>query len=266
MPKIWKPRLNPALHRHPDEAAIIGRIVVGFGELEYLLVVCAGRAIDNRDRIIKALYRLKTTSSRIDAADALIRPVFLGHVLEQDYATMMEAISCCLKIRNQYAHCNWADEPNGGPLFFTDLQSSADTNSPDIEHNWRHIDVALLEAQEEYFVFAQSYLYFFEYALSVIQGKPIYPSPPKPSELARPPMHNPPEKHVPLWLSEDQKALHIARALAAQGGAPTPTRAQQLLDAARADKKAKIEENIRKAREGDARAKGRSNPPSETPE
>jgi hypothetical protein len=62
-----------------------------------------------------------------------------------------------------------------------------------------------------------------------------WPEPPRPEP---PPLHNPPERHVPPFLTADQKARHLARALAAAGGTPTPTPAQQALDAARAAKKA----------------------------
>jgi hypothetical protein len=62
---------------------------------------------------------------------------------------------------------------------------------------------------------------------------------PKPLEQAPPPLHNPPEMHVPPWLTEDQKALHVARALAEKGGAPTPTPAQRAQEAAREAKRAR---------------------------
>jgi hypothetical protein len=260
---IFKPKINPALHRYPNEAAIIGRLVVAFGELEYLLVVCAARAVDDRERrILRALYRLRATSSRIDAADAIIRPTFSRDPLVDDYLITINSIWHCLKIRNQYAHCNWADAEGHG-LFFTDLEIAAQSDD-DFDPMFRHIDVPLLEEQEMFFTNTQSYLYFFESQLSMRQGTPTYPIHPKPLVLPQPLLHNSPAQHIPPWLSEDRKALHLARALAAQGGPPTPTPAQQALDAARGAKKAKQAENIRKSRQGEERAKSRSNPPDES--
>ena len=125
MPEIFQPRINPALHRYPAEASLIGRIVVAFGELEYIVAICAGWAIKDRDRALRALYRLRATSARIDVADAFIRPTFDGTAFEPDYRAAIAAIRYCLKICNQYAHCNWSDAPDHG-LFFTDLQESAD--------------------------------------------------------------------------------------------------------------------------------------------
>lgn len=113
-------RINPAFHRHPDEAAIIGRLVVAFGELEYITVTIAGRAMSHREAVYRALYRLRATSSRIDAADALMRPTFIANDLDNEYGHMIGAVRYCLRIRNQYSHCNWAD--NGG-LFFTNLET-----------------------------------------------------------------------------------------------------------------------------------------------
>lgn len=243
-------RINPALHRYKREAQIIGRLVVAFGELEYLLAVCAGRAVKERARVLKALYSLRATSSRIDSADALIRPSFDGHLLSSDYETMMIAIRYCLRIRNQFAHCNWGDDPTG--LYFVDLEAASRTSFGLDFLPWRHIDTKLLRDQEAFFVNTQSYLFFFEHQLSVIEGQPIYPAHPKPSELVLPPLHNPPEKHLPTWLTADQKNLHLKQAQAAKGGDPTPTPAQVALEKARAEKKAK------KQAQRDANAKSRS--------
>jgi hypothetical protein len=152
-------RINPAFHRHPDEAAIIGRLVVAFGELEYITVTIAGRAMSHREAVYRALYRLRSTSSRIEAADALMRPTFIANDLDGEYGHMIGAVRYCLRIRNQYSHCNWTD--NGG-LFFTNLEDSS-APATGFEHRWYHVDVPVLEAQEAYFVYAQSWLYHMEY-------------------------------------------------------------------------------------------------------
>ncbi len=232
-------RINPALHRRSEEAAIIGRIVVAFGELEYLTVSCAVRAINNGNRVLKALYSLRSTSGRIDAADALIHPTFAGGELEGDYNNMFAAIRYCARIRNQYAHCNWGDaDGSGAGLFFCDLEESPEDQKGLILH-WYQVDVPLLEAQEAYFVHALDYLYFFETQLSVIaQDRPIYPAHPKPSELARPPLHNPPELHVPPWLDADRAALHLAHVQAMKGLVQRPTPAFLAQQKRREEKKA----------------------------
>jgi hypothetical protein len=122
-------RINPAFRRHPDEAEIIGRLVVGFGEIELAVCRNAGKAVKMHDTIMRALYRQRQTSSRIGTADALMEPVFVAAGLNDMYAASLEMVRYCLKVRNQFGHCNWADEadPNLPGLYFADLQESAES-------------------------------------------------------------------------------------------------------------------------------------------
>ncbi len=215
-------RINPAFHRHPDEPAMIGRLVIAFGELEYITVTIAGRAMSHREAVYRALYRPRSTSSRIEAADALMRPTFIANDLDGEYEHMIGAVRDGLRIRNQYSHCNWAD--NGG-LFFTNLEDSS-APATGFEHRWHHVDVPVLEAQEAYFVYAQSWLYHMEYQASVIAGRPIYPAPPAPPAQNRPPLHNPPLQHIPPWLGAAEKDRHVERAQAAEERAHSRQRKQ----------------------------------------
>lgn len=139
--------------------------------------------------------------------------------------------------RRLYTCCNWGDSQDGG-LFFTDLQESADQEGP-LNLYWRHVDAALLEEHMGYFRYTMEWARYVRFGIARAQGRPQLPYPwPKPEEPRQPPLHNPPDQHVPPWLNEDQKALHVARAQAAAGGPPTPTPAQQANDARRAAKMA----------------------------
>jgi hypothetical protein len=55
--------INPAFRRHPDEAALIGRIVVHFGELEVSFCQNNSIALAMHVPMMKALYSLKATSN-----------------------------------------------------------------------------------------------------------------------------------------------------------------------------------------------------------
>jgi len=66
-------QLVPALHRFPDEAARIGRIVAAFGELEFILAVCLGEVLSDRDTALRTIFRLASGRARIDTLDALLR-------------------------------------------------------------------------------------------------------------------------------------------------------------------------------------------------
>jgi hypothetical protein len=255
--------INPAFRRFPKEAALIGHLLAAFGELEIQVCALAGQALSQqglRITVLKTLYGIKATSTRISAADSLMRPVFEKHGLAADYQTAISMLWYCHRTRNQLAHCNWGDHEAAG-LFFADLEYSAET--PDFDLYWKHIDPPLLELYDQYFWSTLEQLRFIDHELAVKQGRLQSHFWPRPTIPEQPPPHNPPNEHVPPWISESAKALHVARALAAQGGPPTPTPGQQAQDRARAEKKARLEENRRKSEEGERRAKGRSDPPTE---
>jgi hypothetical protein len=143
-----------------------------------------------------------------------MRPAFNNIDQQGQYGQMLGAIRYCLRIRNQYAHCNWADDRSG--LFFTNLEDTA-AAAEGWEYRWYRIDVPVLEKQEEFFVYTQSWLYHLEHLISQTSDRPIYPPFPAPLTLARPPLHNAPSQHVPSWISEDEKVRHLARAKEAEG-------------------------------------------------
>jgi hypothetical protein len=216
---------NPALMRFPDEAAIVGRMVVGFGELEVMTCRVAAKASSHPDHVLKMLYSLRSTSARVSSARLLMEPHYAAASLAAAQNITLDAVTFCLKLRNQYAHCNWTDyqsDPKAG-LFFADLQDSA--SREDWFTHWKHIDVPLLTIQEAFFGDVRSALLFLEADLEHLRkGWPRNHGLPEPLALPQPPMHNPASQHIPPWLSEDQKAQHKARSQAAEQPASQPER------------------------------------------
>jgi hypothetical protein len=246
-------RINPAFERFPAEASLVGQILSAFGELEITVCRNAGQALQSFITVMRTLYKLRMTSSRMDVADGLSRPTFAAYDLGADYDSTMIMVRHCLKIRNQFAHCNWADHPTSG-LFFADLETSAQNEN--FEHFFKHIDQPILTEQLEYFRITLEWLEFINHELAVKLGKlssHVWPRPPAPTQ---PPLHSPTDQHLPPWLSEDEKARHLARVRASQGGPPTPTPGQQALDKARAEKRSLQQEQIRRSEEGSSK-----NPP-----
>lgn len=233
-------RINPAFHRHPQQGRIVGRILAAFGELEFTFCRNAGTALDNLYPVLKALYRIKTTSARIASADALTRPLYRKHGLGDEYVSVHAMMGYCLRIRNQYAHCNWADGTKAFQrqgLFFADVEDSA-RGEEDLEFFFLHVSVSLLRKQEDYFAATLEWLEYLNHELGFRAGRIRSHNWPKPSAVAPPPQHNDPEQHIPPWLRPDEKERHVAKALARRGVRPTPTVAQKSLDAARAAKRA----------------------------
>jgi hypothetical protein len=215
-------KINPALHRFKDEAAIIGRIAVAFAELEYMISVCAGEALGDSDLILKTLYRLKSASARVNAADALMQPTYAKAGLGNEQARMFESLNHCVRIRNQFAHCNFGDHQDAG-LFFVDLEKSA--RAPvGFNHDWKHVDVPLLESQEAWFVHTLGWLFYLQHELPFRRGTPKPPRFPIPTIQSPPPLHNLASQHIPPWLTEDQKVQHLERAKVEEQCAPQPVR------------------------------------------
>jgi len=61
----------PALHRFPNEAARIGRIIAAFGELQFTLAICLGEVLNDQDTALRTIFRLASDRARIDTLDAL---------------------------------------------------------------------------------------------------------------------------------------------------------------------------------------------------
>jgi hypothetical protein len=164
-------RINPAFRRFPKEAALIGHLLAAFGELEIDVCNLAGQALRNHGMyitVMKTLYGIKATSTRISTADSLMRPVFDSNELADDFQIAIAMVWHCQKIRNQFAHCNWVDHEAGG-LFFADLEYSAGT--PDFSHYWKHVDPPLLELHDQYFWLTLEQLRFIDHELAVKQGR-----------------------------------------------------------------------------------------------
>jgi hypothetical protein len=141
--------LIPAFHRCEVEAAIIGRIMGGFGELELGLGFCVSYAVEGkRDDVLCEIFRVWNAGPRIDRTEKLgiNRMRELG--LEGEFAHVLKQVRHSLQIRNNYSHCHWGDVD--GRLFFTKLQEAAKMNGFPLK--WREINRELLQLQEGFCV------------------------------------------------------------------------------------------------------------------
>jgi hypothetical protein len=195
--------LMPAFHRFQPEAEIIGRLLAGYGELELLLGLAAGVSLGDEWLGPKTIFRVRSEANRIQIADSLTRGSYEKAKLAPEYADMLGAMRHCLKIRNQFAHCHWADHYEGG-LFFTNLEDAASA-AKGFEYDWLHIDLALLQTHESYFMYAMECLWHLPNAFYVANGKLSSLTFPMPPKRPQPSLNNPPLEHIPPWLSEDQK-------------------------------------------------------------
>lgn len=239
---VW--RANPAFDRFPEEATLVGRILSGFGEVEATVCRNAAHATLLGDIAMKALYGLRATSARIHTADRLMRPYFDLHGLGEGHNAAMAMANHCLKIRNQYAHCNWGDHHQAG-LFFADLQKSADTE--DFTNDWKHVDPAVLGRQFDYYGMTLELLEFIHHEMAVKLGQIQSHVWPRPTVPSQPPLHNPASQHVPPWLSGAEKARHLERAAESEQEGRQPERPPSVLKLTEEEWRAKQAKDARLA-------------------
>lgn len=137
----------PDLFDYPEESAIIGRLVVGYGELEFALAVYVTCILDSLEDGFRAIFRVKSEGGRIDVADALVRSKVTALGLLKEWDECHQAIGCCKRIRSQYAHSHWS---SGLRLYDMETPFKG-PNLKDMEYEV--IDLELLQKQEAYFVY-----------------------------------------------------------------------------------------------------------------
>lgn len=183
----------PAFHTYPDHGAIIGRLVMGYSEFELMLALCTSLSLDvEQDDILRAFFRIKSESNKFALADALMHTPLKRLGLEPLFAELKPSYKHCLKIRNQYAHCQWADTSSG--LFFVDLDETA-LKFDGFEQRHYHVDVPLLNLQEEFFASTRMFLLYFEHEIKLRQKKAKQNIRTKPLMPPLPSLHNPEDLH-----------------------------------------------------------------------
>jgi len=218
-------KINPALHHHWAEAKHIGHMILSYGEIEIAVAKCLGLALGNQDTAYKTMFRVIGESARIGAADALMREAYQKAALDPEYSDMIGAVRFCVRIRNQFAHCMWGEQDNSG-LYFTTLAEPAST-AEGFELWWLHLDVSLVRKQEEHFDYTMDWLSYLEAEYQVRTGKiKVHPFP-RPPKLPQPSLHNPPDEHIPPWLTEDQQHRHLERALKSKEDVHSPSAPQK---------------------------------------
>ncbi len=157
----------PIHGKFPKEMAIIGRILLDYGELELDLMNCV-QVARNRDMnsTLKAMFRSRGELSRIQIADALGRVPYTALGMGAEFEMMIEAMDHCRKIRNKYAHAYWHDPNMGKELCYVSLEELAGEDGPvnDLTNlTFFFIDEPLLLRQEAYFEFVRSLIMYLNY-------------------------------------------------------------------------------------------------------
>lgn len=162
----------PVFSRYPDEGRIVGQLVTGWGELEFGLAHCISQITNDADMTFKVMFRARGESNRIVLADALARSRLTPGQHLDFYDRTLSGLKVCLKIRNQYAHSNWLDDPSRG-LLFVALEEIVEANAPvDLGTLSQHpAPLALLEEQERFFEFIGQSLDWLNFEAQILGGR-----------------------------------------------------------------------------------------------
>jgi hypothetical protein len=142
-----------AFDRHKRLGEIIGRMVIEYGEMEWDLCLFVGHVIDNPDTALKAMYRSRGETQRIDVADALVRNRLEVGKLRTTYEETLAHMRRCLKFRNQYAHTNWVDIPSEGLCYINFECAASSDKEADVNTLPRFcLNQEIVEDQQRFFV------------------------------------------------------------------------------------------------------------------
>jgi hypothetical protein len=179
-----------------DEAALVGRILAEYGELEFELGMLLGTVFNNPDVGIRTIFRTRG-ASRIQVADAILRPALTAVKLKNEYEASLGALRHSKTLRNQYAHAHWTGWRKLGSagLFFADLDDAANKSEGEALIQFKHVDIALLTRQEKYMNYASEWLWYLESEYRVRVGRLPSHAYVAPKVIEKPPLHNPLEEH-----------------------------------------------------------------------
>ncbi len=145
------------LDAFPEEAALIGRLLLAYGELEWTMSLCLSAVLDDetekerQDRAARTFYRMRGEEFRIVVADSLMREKFRKADLEPPYSEFVADLGYCKTIRNQYAHSHWITSDDGRLCFFSFEEGAK--KGGEFSMKSRPLDLPLLRRQELYFNF-----------------------------------------------------------------------------------------------------------------
>jgi len=179
----------PAFGKFPAEAAVICRLLASFTTLEIDLMHCVQMVRGDFDMVLKAMFLVRSASQRLTMAGAFGRHPYHKLELGKQFKKATSAVKQCSDIRNEYAHCVWYDDLSG-ELAFVNLENLAKRQEliQDLRQVRKyHVDIALLEAQEAYFVYTDILLIWLNEEGQRRAGKPAPPAQLEPQHMEPPP-------------------------------------------------------------------------------
>src|SRR6185312_5078263 len=143
-----------------------------------------------------ALFGGTNAEKRVKEAKKLLLRDYAKASLEGDMEEAISDLNWCRKLRNQYAHCQWAWTRRDG-LMFVNLEQLADQPAliTNITENPRYLDLALLKNQLEFCAYVRRrFMYLDETYKAWDRAQQGIKQPTlaavKPPKTSRPRLHN----------------------------------------------------------------------------
>lgn len=145
-------------------------MVIEYGDLEWDLCLLVSHVIEDLDIAVKALYRSRGETQRINIADALIRNR-INPKLKQKYETTLAHIRVCKTIRNRYAHANWL-HAGSDKLCYIDIEELANSHAPVDMQNMQlyHLDMDTVKDQARFFMEVMQNLRYLNMEIQHLMG------------------------------------------------------------------------------------------------
>jgi hypothetical protein len=184
-----------AANSRAAEVNAIGRLLTDYNNLEVGLLHCVQQGIGDFDRTFKSMFVTRGLAPRINAAQELGHPAYNALGIGADFDLAIAAIHHALRIRNQYAHWSWWDD-SSGQLAIANLEDLAKDPEPvsNLDRlRVHHVDMPLLQAQLDFFVYVDLLLGWLNYEGRYLTNKIKHRFGPRPTPLASPPLNHPPK-------------------------------------------------------------------------
>jgi hypothetical protein len=155
----------PASQKFQQEREIIGRLLIGYGEMELDLCNCISTGLNDLDMTLKAMFRARGETLRIDIAEAMGQKVYVSLGLGVAFHDAIEAMRFCVKLRNRYSHSHFYDD-NSGKLAMVSLEEIAKKKVviKDLRDlTTKYLTEKILQSQEAYFTYTRGCIEFVNY-------------------------------------------------------------------------------------------------------
>ena len=176
---------------YPQERALIGDMLLTYGEIEFAIMACMAETMGNDSNTsARILFRVRGESPRLEVADAIIRPAFKKVGLEGKWSNAIGAARLCKNIGNQYAHCHWQIYEN--QLCFMNVDTMAQSSVEEMPVTLIPVVLDLVQYQHAYFEYALDWLYHLQDTYPKKVGRKPDHDFPEPKSVPAPPLYRKP--------------------------------------------------------------------------